>query len=55
MRLSVADLAGVARLRLHPGEAADIVWATNAQRCTSLLVGQRGWSLQLYERFLADT
>jgi hypothetical protein len=29
--------------------------AASAARCTSLLVGRRGWSLQLYERFLADT
>jgi AcrR family transcriptional regulator len=55
MRLFVADLATVAPLRLDPGEAADIVWATNAAEMYQLLVGQRGWSPQRYERFLTDT
>jgi hypothetical protein len=30
MRLFVTDLASVHPLRLDPGQAADIVWATNA-------------------------
>jgi AcrR family transcriptional regulator len=55
MRLFVADLATVAPLRLDPGEAADIIWATNAAELYQLLVGQRGWTPQRYERFLADT
>jgi AcrR family transcriptional regulator len=55
MRLFVADLATVAPLRLDPADAADIVWATNAAEMYQLLVGQRGWSPQRYERFLADT
>ena len=55
MRRFVADLAAVAPLRIDPGEAADIVWATNATEMYQLLVGQRGWSPQRYERFLADT
>jgi hypothetical protein len=55
MRLFVADLAAVTPLRLDPDEAADIVWATNAAELYQLLVGQRGWSPQRYERFLADT
>jgi AcrR family transcriptional regulator len=55
MRLFVADLAAVAPLRLDPDQAADIVWATNAAEMYQLLVGQRGWSPQRYERFLADT
>ncbi len=55
MRLFVADLATVAPLRLDPGQAADIVWATNAAEMYQLLVGQRGWSAERYERFLADT
>jgi AcrR family transcriptional regulator len=54
MRLFVADLAAVAPLRLDPDEAADIVWATNAAELYQLLVSQRGWSPQRYERFLAD-
>ena len=51
----VADLATVAPLRLDPDQAADIVWATNAPEMYELLVRQRGWSPQRYERFLADT
>ena len=55
MRRFVADLAIVHPLRLDPGQAADIVWATNATEMYQLLVGQRGWTPQRYERFLADT
>ncbi len=36
-------------------EAADIVWATNAPELYQLLVGQRGWTPEQYEGFLADT
>src|ERR1700722_7091795 len=54
-RLVVTDLASVHPLRLDSGQAADIVWATNAAEMYQLLVGQRGWSPQRYERFLADT
>ena len=55
MRRFVADLAAVATLRVDHGEAADIVWATNAPELYQLLAGQRGWSPERYERFLADT
>jgi AcrR family transcriptional regulator len=55
MRLFVADLAAVAQLRLDLDGAADIVWATNAPEMYQLLVGQRGWTPQRYQRFLADT
>ena len=55
MRLFIADLATAAPLRLDPGQAADIVWATNATELYQLLVGQRGWSPQRYQHFLADT
>jgi AcrR family transcriptional regulator len=55
MRLFVADLATVTPLRLDPDQAADLVWATNAAELYQLLVGQRGWSPQRYERFLTDT
>jgi AcrR family transcriptional regulator len=55
MRRFVADLATAAPLRLDPDQAADIVWATNSAEMYQLLVGQRGWSPQRYERFLADT
>src|SRR4029077_16497910 len=55
MRRFVADLATVTPLRLDRGDAADIVWATNSAELYQLLVGQRGWSPQRYERFLTDT
>jgi AcrR family transcriptional regulator len=55
MRRFVADLAAVAPLRLDPGQAADIVWATNATELYHLLVGQRGWTPQRYQDFLTDT
>jgi AcrR family transcriptional regulator len=55
MRRFVADLAAVAELRVDPDDAADIVWATNAPELYQLLVSQRGWSPDRYERFLADT
>jgi AcrR family transcriptional regulator len=55
MRLFVADLSTTARLRLDQEQAADIVWATNAAELYQLLVGQRGWTPQRYEQFLADT
>src|SRR5215469_1710328 len=55
MRRFVADLATVTPLRLDPGQAADIIWATNAAEMYQLLTVQRGWSPQRYQRFLADT
>jgi AcrR family transcriptional regulator len=55
MHRFVADLTAVAELRVDPDDAADIVWATNAPELYQLLVSQRGWSPERYERFLADT
>jgi len=55
MRRFAADLAAVGALRVDLGEAPDIIWATNAPELYQLLVGQRGWSPDRYERFLADT
>jgi hypothetical protein len=55
MHRFVADLATVSPLRIDPSDAADIVWTTNAAELYQLLVGQRGWSPQRYERFLTDT
>ena len=55
MRRFVANLATVSPLRLDPGEAADIVWATNAAEMYQLLVGQRDWTPQRYQAFLTDT
>jgi AcrR family transcriptional regulator len=54
MRRFVADLATVATLRVDPGEAADIVWATNSPELYQLLTRHRGWSPERYEQFLAD-
>jgi len=51
----VTDLAAVAPLRVEPGEAADIVWATNAPELYQLLIRQRGWTPERYEQFLADS
>lgn len=55
MRRFAADIAAVARLRVDVDEAADIVWATNAPELYQLLIGQRGWTPERYEHFLADT
>ncbi|MGH3258062.1 MAG: hypothetical protein ACRDOU_22155 [Streptosporangiaceae bacterium] len=55
MALFVADLAAAAPLRLDPDQAAEIVWATNSAEMYQLLVGQRGWTPERCERFLADT
>ena len=55
MRRFVANLATVTPLRLDPGQAADIIWATNAAEMYQLLVGQRGWTPQQYQGFLTDT
>jgi hypothetical protein len=55
MRRFADDLAAVTSLRVDPADAADIIWATNAPELYQLLVGQRGWSPERYEHFLADT
>ena len=55
MRRFVADLAAAAPLRLPADEAADVVWATNAPELYQLLVSERGWSPERYQRFLSDT
>lgn len=55
MRRFVSDLAAVHPLRLDPDQAADIVWATNATELYQLLVGQRGWTPERYQRFLTET
>jgi AcrR family transcriptional regulator len=55
MRRFAADLAAAAALRVDLGDAADIIWATNVPELYQLLVGQRHWTPERYERFLADT
>ena len=56
MRLLAKDLAATGRLRsgLSESKAADIVWSMNSPEFYLLLVEQRGWSLEEYERWLGD-
>jgi AcrR family transcriptional regulator len=56
MRLFAADLAGTGQLRrdLTLDEVADIVWSMNAAEYWLLLVDERGWSAERFERWLAD-
>jgi AcrR family transcriptional regulator len=48
----------VATGRVHPGvqagELADVLWALTGRDVYALLVGQRGWSSERYERWLAQ-
>ena len=56
MRLLAKDLAVTGRLRsgLSESKAADIIWTMNSPEFYQLLVEQRGWSLEEYERWLGD-
>lgn len=56
MRLFAADLAATGRLRtcLSAAKAADIIWSMNSPEFYLLLVEQRGWTPQEFERWLAD-
>lgn len=56
MRLLAKDLAATGRLRsgLSESKAADIIWTMNSPEFYLLLVGQRGWFLKEYERWLGD-
>ena len=53
MRLFVAGLAGVARLRLGPWRGRRHRLGHQRPEMYQLLAGQRGWSLRLCGRFLA--
>jgi AcrR family transcriptional regulator len=57
MRELVRDLgpAGTLRTGLSIDEAADFVWATASAELFVLLTTERGWTLEAYERWLADT
>jgi AcrR family transcriptional regulator len=57
MRLFARDLAATGSLRRGLGidEVADIVWATNAPEFYLLLVEERGWTPERFERWLADS
>ena len=56
MRLLAKDLAATGRLRsdLSESKAADIIWTMNSPEFYQLLVEQRSWSLEEYERWLGD-
>ena len=56
MRLFVDHLAAAGHLRagLAPALATDLLWAMNSPAFYRLLVGQRQWSGDTLERFLAD-
>lgn len=56
MRLFTQGLARVGGLRegLSVEEAADIVWSMNSAEFYELLVTQRGWSPERFERFLVQ-
>ena len=55
MRRFAADLRSTGELRddLSDDEVADIIWSTNAPEYYLLLV-ERGWTPERYERLLAD-
>jgi AcrR family transcriptional regulator len=57
MRRFAADLRATGRLRadLTIDGAADTVWAMNGSELYVLLTGDRGWSAERYEAWLADS
>lgn len=57
MRKLAQDLRAADGLRadLSIAEAADVIWATNSPELYVLLTGERGWSPDRYERWLADS
>jgi AcrR family transcriptional regulator len=57
MRRLARDLRSTGRLRaeLPLATVADTLWATNSPELYVLLTGDRGWSNERYERWLADT
>lgn len=46
---------GTLRPGLSVDEAADVIWATAGAELFVLLTAERGWSLDAYERWLADS
>jgi AcrR family transcriptional regulator len=56
MRKLAADLhaTGALRAELSIDEAADAIWATNSAELYVLLTGERGWSADHYQSWLAD-
>ena len=56
MRLFAAELAATGALRpeLSVEEVADVLWSMNFPELYLLLVDQRGWDPDRYQRWLAD-
>jgi AcrR family transcriptional regulator len=56
MRLLARDLAATGKLRpgLSVSAAADIIWSMNSPEFFLLLVDQRGWAPEAFERWLAE-
>lgn len=56
MRLLAEELAETGALRegVSVEEAADVIWSMNASEFYMLLVQQRGWEPERYERWLTD-
>jgi hypothetical protein len=50
---SIADKGALNR-ELDVAAAADILWTLNHPNVYALLVGERGWSAERYERWLGD-
>jgi AcrR family transcriptional regulator len=55
MELFAADLAAAAPLRLDRSEVADVIWATNSPEFFLLMVRDRGWTVERFQRWLAET
>ena len=57
MREFADDLASTGQLRpeLSLDEVADVIWATNSPEFYCLLVEDRGWAPERFERWLADS
>ena len=57
MRRLAEDLQASGGLRegMSVDEAADVIWVTNSADVYVLLTGERGWSPERYERWLAET
>lgn len=56
MRMLAENLAATGRLRadLSVSEVADIIWSMNSPEYYLLLVQQRGWSPEAFERWLGE-
>jgi AcrR family transcriptional regulator len=55
MTMFAAQLARSGRLAVPEDQARDLLWTLNSVQVYDLLVVQRGWTLDSYERLLGDT